>query len=127
MTQTNSISENLDNNKNRLKNLLGHRYEKFKVMMAANHVVLSGSTIVQILLNEHWEDSDLDFFNPVKEITTKGATQWYSKFEDFLYASFESYPGNSEPCVQLRCNGYVRAREFRYFRPHEHLLIRSRS
>ena len=74
-----------------LKNLFGTHYAKWKQMMALNHVILSGSTILQVLLREPWEDSDLDFFNPVAEAKTVGVTGYFSKFEDFVYSTLDSH------------------------------------
>ena len=74
-----------------LKNLFGTHYVKWRQMMALNHVILSGSTILQVLLREPWEDSDLDFFNPVAEAKTMGVTSYFSKFEDFVYSTLDSH------------------------------------
>lgn len=74
-----------------LKKLFGQHYDKWKQMMAMNHVILSGSTILQILLQEEWENSDLDFFNPVAEVKTMGLTGFFSKFEDFVYSTLQSH------------------------------------
>ena len=75
-----------------LRKLLGQHFEQWKIFMAADHIVLSGSAIVQILLDEEWSGSDLDFFNPILGTKTKGCSKWgYCQFEDFVYSILQPY------------------------------------
>ena len=85
-----------------LQKLLGDHFERWKFLMAGDHIVLSGSTIVHVLLGENWEGSDLDFFNPMQGEKMKGCTTWrFCQFEDFVYDALEPYveiwPDNVHP------------------------------
>ncbi len=46
----------------RLKSIFGDQYEAFKVALELSNAIISGSFILQCLLNEHWRYSDIDIF-----------------------------------------------------------------
>ena len=46
----------------RLKYLLGNKYEKFMYYMKKSNASLSGSFVLQCILNEYWDDSDIDIY-----------------------------------------------------------------
>jgi len=46
----------------RLKYLLGNKYEKFIYYMKKSNAALSGSFVLQCILDEYWDNSDIDIY-----------------------------------------------------------------
>jgi len=48
----------------RLLAILGDKYNDFIEILNITKAVISGSFIIQCILGEHWEDSDIDIYFP---------------------------------------------------------------
>jgi hypothetical protein len=78
-------------------------------LMTDGKAVLSGSFILQVILSEDWNQSDIDIFIPVEGICSeewKDRTKslpWFSPFEIFAYTSMSEEIGESGD--QLRPHG----------------------
>jgi hypothetical protein len=107
----NSVIRRLDDF---VKDYFGCHYNEFRKEMIQNKAVISGSIILQMILNEKWIDSDIDIFVPVKGVTLekiKHVNTPKTPLEDFFYFTtmhacgsfFNEYPGM--PATEIQ---YVR-------------------
>lgn len=64
----------------RLKLIFKDYYDEFKKQLQDNQAIISGSFILQCILGEDWEDSDVDIYVPIRNSQSK-----YTYLEDFLY------------------------------------------
>lgn len=62
-------------------------YDEFVKEMIKNKAVISGSFILQIILGEKWNNSDIDFYIPIKGLTLEKTPfgNIKSSLEEFLY------------------------------------------
>lgn len=65
------------------KKYFGNDYELFRNLMIKNKVVVSGSFILQAIYNVEWEDSDIDFYIPIKDIDLVSA-HVFTELEKFF-------------------------------------------
>lgn len=74
----------------RLKIIFGNKLDNFLIQMDKSGSVISGSFVLQVLLNEHWIGSDLDIFIPINGIkfVEAKATTNITELEDFIFTSF---------------------------------------
>jgi hypothetical protein len=73
---------------NYFRTLFGDRYSEFRRLMTIDKAVISGSILLQIILNETWEGSDIDIFIPVSNYSLENIprnTLLFSALQDFLY------------------------------------------
>ncbi len=79
-----SIIRKIDNF---FKEYFDHQYAEFRKEMIKNRAILSGSFILQMILGEKWEDSDIDIYIPIKGLNLKTTESGNPKteLEDFLY------------------------------------------
>uniref|UniRef100_A0A6C0C6N3 F-box domain-containing protein n=1 Tax=viral metagenome TaxID=1070528 RepID=A0A6C0C6N3_9ZZZZ len=71
----------------RLLSIFGDNLPALKKMMQKTGCVISGSFIIQCLLNETWKDSDIDFYVSTQgnEITKTNSGYNKSAVDDFMY------------------------------------------
>jgi hypothetical protein len=73
----------LKNINDRLKKIFtDEQYVKFKLLLENNNAVISGSFIIQCILNEIWEDSDIDIF------VKKNTHEFLYESDDVNYKKF---------------------------------------
>jgi len=72
---------------NRLKKILNTKYDSFISIMKKMNCVISGSFIIQCMLNEKWEHSDIDIYVPMQGICVMETPDRYLKtdVDDFMY------------------------------------------
>jgi hypothetical protein len=75
--------------KNRLKSVLKERYDEFADILERTGVVISGSFIVQCLLNEDW-NTDIDIFVPMigNKIGKTDSNNPTTEIDDLLFQKF---------------------------------------
>jgi hypothetical protein len=74
---------------NRLRKIFEDKFEDFKNVLKKTGSVISGSFIIQCILDEYYDDSDVDIFVPIKENITINRTNFLgckSEVNDFLYS-----------------------------------------
>ncbi len=81
-----SIIRKIDNF---FRDYFSDHYDEFRTEMIKNKAVVSGSFILQIILNETWENSDIDIYIPIKgvPITYTDAGKPKTSLEDFFYTT----------------------------------------
>ena len=80
-----SIANNIDDF---FKSYFGNHYNEFREEMIKNKAIISGSFILQTILNEKWAFSDIDIYIPIKGLDLQTAIALDSKkttLEDFFY------------------------------------------
>ena len=80
----------------RLKPIFEDKYNDFLAQLNDTGSVISGSFIIQALLDEHWIGSDLDLFIPtknVKYLDIDGVSTEITEVEEFIFQSF-NHPGS---------------------------------
>ena len=86
---------------NRLKLMMGNKYEDFVKLMKELHGFISGSFIIQCMLNEKWDNSDIDIYIPIigNNVTKRIYQSRYlcSDMDDFMYNDLGIING----CVDL--------------------------
>jgi len=65
------------------------QFDSFKRELEASEAIISGSFLVQCIINEHWEDSDIDIFVPCKFLMGDGKT-FVSPIENWLESNYSS-------------------------------------
>lgn len=72
---------------NFFRDYFGPHYDTFREEMIQNKAVISGSFILQAILGEKWENSDIDIYIPIKGLTLKttGPGNPKTPLEDFFY------------------------------------------
>lgn len=86
----------------------GNKYEEFRKAMILDKAVLSGSFILQAILEEKWEGTDIDFFVSLKNVVANKklypsdiyALKFYSHLQYFLF---------SEPDVEDEADRHILA------------------
>ncbi len=81
----------------------GDRYEEFRKSMIQSKAVVTGSFIIQMILNESWE-SDIDIFFPTSEQNIPNSVDYrygldVSHIENFLYSDHE-YDDIDDPNIR---------------------------
>lgn len=81
--------------KSRLVNIFGEHYDVFVKMMIDNGAFISGSFIIQCILNEDWsllnEKTDIDIYVPfegdkrIEHTFDNGHKVFYNQIEDYIY------------------------------------------
>lgn len=95
--------------KNRLQNILSENYDKFINILAKTKAVIHGSFIIQCILDESWDDSDIDICvgNPDNgEILEKF-------FEKNIYLESNFYGGHYDLSNNI---DHVRTFDFGYYK-----------
>lgn len=75
----------------KLKPIFCDKYNDFLTVLNETGSIISGSLILQALLDEYWPDADLDLFIPtqgIKYIDAPGATTEITEVEEFIFRSF---------------------------------------
>ena len=67
----------------RLRNIFGDFYEEFKYELENNQAIISGSFILQCILGEEWQGSDIDIYLPTKGIYMD--QYGFTNLENFFY------------------------------------------
>lgn len=98
-----NIKQNLINEINhRLSDIFGDKLNAFKELMKNTCSVISGSFLIQCLLDEYWENSDIDIYIPMKENNiyqpTKHMSYIKSDVDNFMFymMSFHGSHSNYE-------------------------------
>jgi hypothetical protein len=86
----------------RLSLIFGDKYNEFNEILDKTKAVISGSFIIQCILGEYWEDSDIDIYFPTINNNKYNihSTYYYYELEKFLYETVKlkmsmSYPAMS--------------------------------
>jgi hypothetical protein len=86
----------------RLSLIFGDKYNEFNKILDDTKAVISGSFIIQCILGEYWEDSDIDIYFPTINNNKYNihSTYYYYDLEKFLYETVKfkmtgSYPAMS--------------------------------
>jgi hypothetical protein len=85
----------------RLLDVFGDNYNTFKNILKKTKGVISGSFIIQSILNTYWQGSDIDIFIPIKEndmIKTGQTLCMHSEMDEFLNSIMV--------CVNSLCGAY---------------------
>jgi hypothetical protein len=71
----------------RLSTIFGKRLSEFKDILERTGSVISGSFIIQCILSEHWDDSDIDIYVPIKNnvLTKTPSGNDVTEIERFLF------------------------------------------
>ncbi len=74
---------------NKLSNIFGPKLPEFKNILQDVNGIISGSCILQSILGEKWEKSDIDIFIPVRGnvITNTPSDNPKSEMDDFMFAN----------------------------------------
>lgn len=75
-----------------LKAIFGDHYERFVDAMIEAEAVLSGSFIIQCILNERWDNSDIDIYVDDKQSAQMMHNFFESEKEDVWYDNYGSFP-----------------------------------
>ena len=87
-----NIKKNLINEINyRLYNIFGDKLDQFKKLMKDTQSVISGSFIIQCLLDEYWDCSDIDIYVSKYEPSSK------FNIDDFMFHNMK-FHGRHENC-----------------------------
>ncbi len=72
---------------NKLSNIFGPKLPEFKNILQDVNGIISGSCILQSILGEKWEKSDIDIFIPVRGnvITNTPSDNPKSEMDDFMF------------------------------------------
>lgn len=77
------VANNIDNF---FRSYFGNYYDEFREEMIKNKAIISGSFILQTILNEKWENSDIDIYIPIKGLNLQTAISGKkTTLEDFFY------------------------------------------
>lgn len=81
---------------NKLKNILNEHYDHFMELMIDNNAFISGSFIIQCILNEDWSNfsgkTDIDVYVPYYKNNTRvltfadGTMYYYNTLEDYIFS-----------------------------------------
>lgn len=95
-----SVGRNIDNY---FRSFFGEKYEQFKQCMISDEGVVSGSFILQMILNENWQNSDVDIYTDFRKLT-----YFYGKLELFLYDNcVNKNVGTDETDVECHIGRYI--------------------
>lgn len=85
----------------RLSLIFKDKYDAFNKILDDTKAVISGSFIIQCILGEYWEDSDIDIYFPTinnKKYLTNYNNPYY-ELEKFLYETVKFDAGESHPAI----------------------------
>ena len=85
----------------RLIAIFGDKYDEFNKILDTTKAVISGSFIIQCILGEHWEGSDIDIYFPTinnKKYLTDCHNPYY-ELEKFLYETVKFDMKRSERAI----------------------------
>jgi hypothetical protein len=85
---------------------LGDEWYIIKELMNEIGAVISGSIILQCILNQEWEDSDIDIFCPYSKYNYTSSNNPTSKIDKILCSKFGLYHYNSCRYIQNMPLGY---------------------
>lgn len=109
---TKNIIETITSN---LEFVIGYdKFEAFKILMKNTQCVISGSFIIECVLNEFWNGSDIDIYVPMKgnNIGKTDAGYFKSDVDDFMYeivnldGTAKSYPSEISGDIKWVRNYY---------------------
>lgn len=90
----------------RLKTILNEHYETFMQLMIDNNAFISGSFIIQCILNEDWSNisntTDIDIYVPYNDnnvrghIFENGTQYYYNTLEDYIFSIMDLYEDNNK-------------------------------
>jgi len=86
-----TVATNIDN---WFRKYFSTGYDEFKDIMIRNGGIISGSFIIQMILNTNWEESDIDIFLPLAEFSRE--VTHFHEMETFLYKSYPIYQTEEE-------------------------------
>lgn len=96
------IKRIIKNIENRLKDIFGDKYLEFKKVMYETKSVISGSILIQCILEEKWEGSDIDIYTSklfkYHKKEDDGKCHYsveYSNLSNFLYKASETINKNN--------------------------------
>ena len=75
----------------RLSLIFGDKYDKFNKILDDTKAIISGSFIIQCILGEYWEDSDIDIYFPTinNKMYLTDSNNPYYELEKFLYETLK--------------------------------------